>query len=91
MAVREDPSRVVDEEARTVEDRRILFDLVEIRRQPLKAAVVIDTRKIEMLAICKGHVIVELIADEHHTRFLFIEDLLRVFLATSEGEEQEGK
>ncbi len=90
VPVGEDAPRLVDEESGAVQHARLFLDVGEAGRQVDEAAVVVKAGEVEMLAIRQLEVVVVLIADEHHARFLFAVDFLWVLLtAHEEKQEQE--
>ena len=89
VSVGEYVARIVDKKASTVKHTRLSSDIGKIACEINKLALFVETREVEMLAASQSEVVIILVTDKHHARFLFVEDIQWVFLAASKNKYKE--
>ena len=89
MAVGHDGALFVDEEARATERLALALDVVVVRRQVLKASVVVYSCEIQGVAVGQLHGVVILVEDQYDPRLVLVEQVLwGAFAATHQCEER---
>ena len=86
MPVGKDAAGIVNKGSCTIQYSWLFLDAGKITCEVDEIAFVVKAWKIEMFSIGKCDVIIVLIADENYSRFLIIENLLRIFFTACQDE-----